>query len=325
MADNWTVTCHGRIHMSLIDLSGVTRRRYGGIGLMLESPITRIQVERARELTLTMPAGVEERTMEDAHAALRRFSNELGERPLSFRVTQHIPEHVGLGSKTALVLGLLAGARQALSLDVSDGQLKRFSGRGGTSGIGVHGFFFGGCIVDVGQPRSTPGAPFEPSNAAVPPSISVLGTRCEIPSQWKVHVLIPRGVRHSREDERALFREQTPIGEREALEVLALVHHGLIPAIRNADVATLADSLAELHEKGFKRRELDCQGTVVRSLYNNLRDHQLGAVGMSSLGPALYVISDSPETGSALRSIASGVEECLYIESAGRNEGFQAR
>ena len=322
---NVTLTCHARVHFALIDLSGVSRRKYGGVGMMLEMPTTSISVVPAPRLKLALPEGVENRTWDDAREALKRLSKEVGDICLSFRVMQHIEEHVGLGSKTALLLGLLATARQALSLDLSDDELKRLSGRGGTSGIGVHGFFVGGCIVDAGQPRDATGAAFLPSSAGVPPGISMLSKRCEIPTRWKIHIVIPPGIRHSPEDERALFREQTPIEEREALEALALVHHGVIPAILDADLAALADSLTELHKTGFKRRELDCQTAVVRDLYGFLREHRFGAVGMSSLGPALYIISDSPDTGNSLRSIASDVEGCVYIESAGYNRGFGSR
>lgn len=316
---------HSRLHLTLVDLAGVTRRKYGGIGMMLRSPVTVVRARSSNGLTLNFPPSLEHRTQGEALAALTRLADTVGTLPVEISVDRHIPEHVGLGSKTALVLGILAAARGALSLKVSDEKLQRLSGRGGTSGVGIHGFFLGGCTVDCGQERSDADFEFMPSSASQPTSASLLTSRYEIPPEWRIHLLIPAGFRRTVDQELALFRNTTPIPGDEVLHTLALVYHGVVPAIMRADLGVLAESLARIHQVGFKLREVDAQSQVVRDLYYELLRLDLGPVGISSWGPTIYIITraKAERSAEAISAIASSIPDCEYILTRGWNRGFE--
>src|SRR6187397_3143910 len=75
---------------------------------------------------------------------------------LSFRVSllTDIYEHVGLGTKTAVILGALQAAAIASGYKVSRAELQLLSGRGGASGVGIHAFFIGGLVIDAGHWQS---------------------------------------------------------------------------------------------------------------------------------------------------------------------------
>jgi len=319
------IKAHSRLHITLIDLGGVTRRKYGGVGMMLESPATAVTVRPSDTLALNLPSSAEERTRKEAVGLLTRLARKVRRLPLEINVDQHVPEHVGLGSKTALLLAILAAARRALSLKLSDGDLQHISGRGGTSGVGIHGFFLGGCTVDCGQHRSREDFEFLPSSASPPDTVSLLTSRHEIPAEWRIYLLIPPAIRRTIEQEVALFRENTPIPRDEVLDTLATVHHGVVPAVIRADLRLLTESLVHLHQIGFKRRELEAQSSLVKNLYRELCRRNLGAVGMSSWGPTIYVIAEPGAYRSAesTAAIAASISGCQYIATRGWNRGFE--
>lgn len=294
---------------------------------MLRTPQTTVRVAAARTLRVDFPNSLEERTIMEASAVLEELGRLVGEIPLKLDILDHIPEHVGLGSKTALLLGLLTAVREALALELSDSQLRILSGRGGTSGIGVHGFFTGGCIVDCGRRRTEGDADFVPSSNAPRDGVSQLIARYEIPQSWHVHIITPRGTVKSQAEEIEFFRQQTPISEIEVLRVLGLVYHGLLPALLEGNTSSLAASLQQIHQTGFKRRELETQAPEVQKMYGELVDSQIGAVGMSSLGPTLYVIAEANQdlVRSTVKALATRLPGTRYMETAGSNEGVSVQ
>ena len=290
--------------------------------MMLRAPYTLVEATPAEALSLKLPATIEARTKTDTLAALQRLSRDTGELPVSITVLEHVPEHVGLGSKTALVLAVLKAAVEVVRRDVSEHDLKRYSGRGGTSGVGVHGFFTGGLVADAGQDRASPNDQLVPSSSASPQDVSLVVSSRSIPKNWHINVLVPAGIRRNREQEMAFFAENTPVPEEEILQVLAAVHHGIVPAVAKADLLALTASLRLIHGMGFKRRALDGQAAGVRKLYVDLCEAGLGAVGMSSMGPAIYVITDSATADQRIRDITTGHRDCLCFTTRARNTGF---
>ena len=56
-----------------------------------------------------------------------------------------------LAPKTSLLLACLLAAKEELKLPLDMEALQFLSGRGGASGVGIHGFFTGGFLVDSGH------------------------------------------------------------------------------------------------------------------------------------------------------------------------------
>ena len=109
------------------------------------------------------------------------------------------------------------------------------------------------------------------------------------------------------------------------MKVLGAVYHGIVPSFADADLETLSAAVEEIQGTGFKRREIDRHGDVVRGLLHSLRVDERVARGMSSMGPLVYAIApqevDITENSEMSSVLAAGVE---YLGSvAGRNEGYE--
>src|ERR1035441_9185942 len=142
-------------------------------------------------------------------------------------------------------------------------QLQVLSGRGGTSGIGVNAFFKGGFLVD-GEHISQRDDPFLPSRLRLgfepPPTIN----RTRIPENWSFRLLLAPGRRLHGRGELEFFAQNTPIPAAEVFKTIALVYHGLIPAVASGDLHLLRETLQSIHKVGFKRRELTAQSVTVQ-------------------------------------------------------------
>lgn len=147
-----TVTAPSRLHFGLLDLGGASPRRYGGVGLMVDAFPTIVTARTARATTVTASAAVDR---QHRSAVMRALTELPHTRNVSVNIDSAAPPHLGLGSKTSLVLACLRAADELQPKSSGRAALQRASGRGGTSGIGVNGFFTGGFLLDAGTRRRT--------------------------------------------------------------------------------------------------------------------------------------------------------------------------
>jgi beta-RFAP synthase len=72
---------------------------------------------------------------------------------------------------------------------------------------------------------------------------------------------------------------------------MALVYHGIAPAILEADLDMLRRSIHDLQGVGFKRREIESTDAHVSDILDAVYAAvPTAAVGMSSMGPLVYVV-----------------------------------
>ena len=138
-------------------------------------------------------------------------------------------------------------------------------------------------------------------------------------------MILPPGEVREGPLERDFFRENTPIPAQEVFESISLVYHGIVPAVADGDLSSLRKTLAPLHQVGFKARELAAQSTTTRSAYNFMLCNTDNPVGMSSLGPLLYVISGPADTKIVSELSMRAVSEFggSYLGSfTGNNNGY---
>jgi beta-ribofuranosylaminobenzene 5'-phosphate synthase len=284
------INAYPRIHIGLIDLSGTTPRAYGGAGLYVDWPATVVEVSKAEESNLKAP-DLENRDREDLKEAIERWEQKTGSKSIDVDVKKVQPQHIGLGSKTALILSILSGANICWGLKYSSNEIQKMSCRGGVSGIGINAFYFGGFLVDSGHPQSVV-PPFKPSSHSIPEDIPSIMVRLDIPDFWEISLFLPDGNRLEGSDELDFFENHTPISELETLTSLSNIYHGVVPAFLDADLQLLSESLIRLHETGFKKCEVDFQSESVREVLQSLQQKPKVAAGMSSVGPLVYAIHE---------------------------------
>lgn len=294
-------------------------RSYGGAGFCITEPKTKVRIQSSTSQDIVGLAGLDAAARTSVRDLVDSLSKIRPENPFSLTIEAFAPQHVGFGSKTSLLLSIIAAANAYLKLRLTRGEMQRLSGRGGASGVGVHAFFRGGVICDGGhatQARLLPssgGRPIEP-----PPLLA----RLRFPPEWRALLLLPRERGPAGETEREFFAQNTPIPADEALQTIAALYHGILPAIRTGDLELLAEALARIHSMGFKRREVAFRGPAVAALLGELQKRRLAA-GMSSMGPLVYVIAT--QTDERALHYAEELARACGVETlgvvAGANEG----
>src|SRR4051794_26911220 len=140
-----------RLHFGLLGWGPGLHRQFGGLGLMIAPPAIELVAEPSRSPSVHGPlAGRVTRILDTLRS---RFAGPGFARPgirippVSVRIIEAPPEHVGLGVGTQLSLAIAeAVARLIGEPMLSVEQLAGFTGRGCRSGIGLHGFRQGGFL-----------------------------------------------------------------------------------------------------------------------------------------------------------------------------------
>jgi beta-ribofuranosylaminobenzene 5'-phosphate synthase len=319
------IIAHPRIHIGLADMGYASLRSFGGVGFSLDCEPTVVEFESCRTVEIDGTEVLDTRS----HLALSELVERLRavREKVGFRaIIKSVPrQHVGLGSKTSLVMSIIAGANAVNDLGFSNGEMQQLSGRGAASGVGLHAFFQGGIIWDAGH-RFVPGMRLSPSSAKPATSVPPLMARLPFPSEWCVALLLPDEPTMSGEDEVKFFSENAPVTKGDALETMAILYHGVLPAFVLADYDAIGLALQSLHRVGFKMRELQRCSTRGQSCLAAL--FQLGlAAGVSSVGPLLYVIipRSDRERLDQVRSVSSDFRVHTLSIASGWNSGHELR
>lgn len=305
-----------RLHFGLLDVSHATRNRYGGGGVALELPYVEVCAEKSERNILV---NYQSKAAADA---LHRYTQLTGQ-ACRVAVESEIPSHVGLGSHTATILAILKAACLCNDTRLSNDELQRLSGRGGTSGVGIHTFFRGGFVIDRGRADNVP-EPFRPSSAGNGFELPQLAFHCDFPENWAITLfLLFKTGAHGRAEEQ-FFSERTPVPEQESLLSVATMYHTIAAAVADHDLSALSLGLKTLSQTGFKMREINAQPPAIAALLESLWATGRCASGMSSMGPVVFAIHESHDTScrEALLSLAELYRPSLFVRTRARNGGF---
>lgn len=277
------VSAPTRLHFGLLHVpagdpgdTGVSPRRYGGLGLMLTSPRVVVRVELAEAWSSAGPSA------ERAESFARRVAPP----GVCCRVVveECPPEHSGLGVGTQLGLAVVEAARRELGLpDVGAVELARLSGRGERSAIGVHGSRTGGFLFDAGK---LPGQAVGTILAQVP-----------FPD-WPVLLIRPPGdAPWSGDAERHAFARPRPATAEVSARLAQLAITGVWPALLEGDYASFGDALHEYNRLAGEPFAADQGGPyaspAIRATVTRLRELGVKACGQSSWGPTVFGICAS--------------------------------
>lgn len=287
------ISTGSRLHFGLLCGDEQTGWKFGGIGMMIDSPGWKISLVAGdgptTEISADTPA---KRRISDV---LKKLSESVPQpTQMVIRVDEQIPFHQGLGSGTQLaiavataVLMLNGNGRPSSSLPLSESIC-----RATRSAIGTIGFDQGGFLVDHGKPPEDGVRKID---------------RLRFPDQWRVVVIGRRSVEGlSGVAEEDVFRCQRPMTDQQVSTQAKLLTDELIPALRQAEFAAFRDALekygAMVGEYFSPRQGSVFADPVMREVAAQLRQDGIPGAVQSSWGPAICIPVESQTAGDELRS-----------------------
>jgi beta-ribofuranosylaminobenzene 5'-phosphate synthase len=320
-----TVVAYPRLHLGLLDCGLTTSRRFGGLGFAVQGMPLTLSVRAGRPgPVVPQLAGLfdtlDEQACRDVYAALDRLGDVATLPSLTLTLESSPPQHVGLGTKTTLLLAALRGACAAACVRITPAALRRLSGRGGASGVGSATFFRGGFVVDAGHPR-TDGHGLRPSGALRPDRVPTVSLRTAMPSRWRVTLALSGAKGLSGAEEVEFFEKYTPIADEEVRRAITLAYHEVVPAVLERDLTALSEALTALQSVGFKRHEIEAQPAATRELLSRLQATPGVAAGMSSMGPMVFAVH-AGDAAAAVAGHVRDVDGTLFGPFPVRNRGY---
>ena len=287
----------GRLHLGFLDLNGGLGRKFGSIGMAIDSHYTDLQVSRSAQsqisgLTVSDPQYPRLLQIQsDFFASIGRHIEAI-DQTLSISIHQLIPEHAGLGSGTQLALSLGHALCQLYGIDANAEEIAQALGRGKRSGIGITSFEQGGFVIDAGiDSRST--------------SMPLTLMRLPFPSDWTVVLIFDKsqqGVHGA--VERSAFHD-LPAFPRHAAETIC--HRTLMqlaPALLSNNLDSFSEAVTEI-QRLIGSHFAPVQGgqyasAQVAELLDYARSLGFKGLAQSSWGPTGCIFTANPKSAHAL-------------------------
>ena len=288
-----------RLHLGLIDMNGSYGRLDGGIGLTIKDPNLLLYGEPAEKgITIEFDDKfpftdeIKHECNKKITAAAEKVINYYDvDEGFYFRVDKAYLPHSGLGSGTQIALSTGKLICEHIGQESNGYSLGKITGRGGTSGIGVFAFDYGGFIVDGGHSIKEKSS-FLPSSASKASPPQLFG-RYEFPDEWGVLLVILKSdVSVNGQKEVNIFQEYCPIDRNEVELYSHLIFVNLIPFLLEKDLPCFGNIINKIQTIGFKKIEVSLQSDNIKALMNKLTEIGAYAVGMSSFGPTVYSFYD---------------------------------
>ena len=290
-----TIESSARLHFGLLDLRGVSGRRFGGIGAPSPGLFVRVHVERSPTIEAEGPDA--DRATEFA----RRFAGRHGIRGGVRILVEHaIPSHAGLGSGTQLALSVARAMATLYDIPATASDLAQAVGRARRSAVGTWTFDGGGFVVEGGHRLD--------EADGTPPLIA----RVAFPARWRCVVVIPDARQGpSGEAEATAFASLPAPDAADVDRVATLVFLRMLPALAEDDVTSFGAALTEVQEINGRWFSPAQGGTFAPGpsamLIQRLLEWGAAGVGQSSWGPAVYAVVEGDERATDLASRAHDV------------------
>ena len=311
-----TVTTGARLHFGLLSHGLEGSRRFGGAGVMIDSPGFELCVEPAERTTCEAPDWVTKRVEGFVTAYRQNCWSKRPPRGCRIWVRRCVPAHVGLGSGTQLGMAVA----RALSLldggvDADPVELAKCVGRWLRSAVGVHGFGYVGVIGDAGKTDET--------------SIGSVLQRVDFPSSWRFLLVAPHGVSGvSGQAEREAFGRLPPMSQATTDQLRQVLLQELLPSVAEADFdrcgaalqcygGIVGEYFAPLQGGPYAEESME-------QLAEHLRQAGRTGIGQTSWGPTLFVLCRNSDDAAELRDRLLGPgqwDECEFRIAAPLNAG----
>ena len=311
-----------RLHLGLISMHKGGIRKNGGIGFSTKNPSGTLIMIKAREFCFedqrTIPFDSIE-IIQLYHFVESVFKKCSFDSHIHVELRGDLRTHAGMGSGTAVRLGILEGLFRINERQISRDVLVRKSERGGTSGIGINTYFSGGLVLDLGVPNNND--EFVPSSLGFRPPIPLNLPRVVMPN-WPICLCVPRSIpTKSQKQEIEFFSRAAPIDAMDSYKAAYESIFGIYASAVEGDYRSFCRSISALQETAWKSKEWREYGSEIRELETKLLEFGASAVGLSSLGPLLYCFGGS----ATLDRIARAEEflNCNVVKTIPCNSGRQ--
>jgi len=309
----FTAVAPARIHLSVFDMNRFAPGHPGGGGLGFA-----IRLYCQAEVSCT-EGGIE---VEHPRASIIRHFLIAMSRAVGYTggfhvvATDHGKEHVGLGSTSTLLTAVGNATNAALGSPLSSDQIRVLIGNNYVEetegGDVVFGFETG-----VGPAVSTHGG------------IGVMGDALSLVYQHpfaedkNVFIVIPpTGVSSAGEHEFDLLMTRArTLDYRDRELKVYMIMMDLIPAVERGDLKTIGDIMWEIEFRGSKRAEVEHHSFALYEYMSRLREAGLEFVAMSSVGPAIAIITE--KSRGDVESIVASLGLEIAVEAAVDNQGVQ--
>lgn len=301
------VRAPARLHFGFLDMHGGLGRRFGSIGLAVDTPALQLKASTAQRASAKGPESERVRTYMLAAAAHLDVSDAV-----AIEVEQAIPAHAGFGSGTQLALAIAAALARLNGRSVDLLDFADVLDRGNRSGVGLASFTQGGLIVDGGRDDS--GAP--------PPVIS----RMPWPEAWRVVLILDGGaigVHGGRESE--AFRDLPPFDEARAAEICRITLMQVLPGAATGDLDAFGRGITAIQDR-IGDYFAPHQGgryasAAVAEALKAVAAHGVSGYGQSSWGPTGFALMPSEHDAKELVASLGRPGRLRFVIARGRNEG----
>lgn len=315
------ITAFPRLHLTLIGMNEKCYRINGGIGFAINDPQLNLRINPSGffQLIDTRDTQLSQYQYDALSQNIEKArSQNLFKNNITVEISGEMGTHYGFGSETLIRLSCLEALFILNDCKYDPKLLISLSGRGGTSGIGIHTYFEGGMILDIG--RKHEGGPFNPSSYAENrKKVPLLLKRTPMP-KWNIGLCIPSEIpSKSVSEEKEFFDKTCPIEITQVYETLYHAVFGLNAAIEENDKLTFCKALKNIQNCAWKHAERKQYGVELSCLENNLYNCGAMAVGMSSLGPSLFFIAD--DIPSVINKMQNNTSKYKLINTYSINRG----
>lgn len=250
---------------------------YGSLGSVINTPSFTMEVCVNGKSTSSINSPSEE-----SRELIRNILKELKllDKGLTINLSGYLAHHVGLGSRTKIVMTTLKAIQKLLNPRLNLVKTATKFGVAQVSGIGLYTFLRGGFIVDTGLKKFMGKPPIHPK-----PLVRVLP-----PKNWRVIIALPEGVRGLREhEERDALDNVVSHPDQNVLYKNLLI---VLNSIRSGDFKLFGEAITKIQVltgRYFSKYQggiFCCEESEY--LANALAKAGALGIGQSSWGPLVY-------------------------------------
>lgn len=282
------INSFARINLGIIDLSSNPYRIDGTHGLYTNLKIATVKIKKNSSLVIDIHSEYKEPLIETVKRCLDYLKKKHKFENVYIHINSLYNRHIGLGSGTQISMSIVEAFNLLFSLDLSLNEKAFLASCGGTSGVGVYCFEYGGYVLDAGRLFPNEKDRIGPSEMfhfnKLPPLVSHL-----ILPNWSICFLLPKNDHYIEgKEEQKLFNEFTPIKQNETDAICKWILKGIMPSIIENNYLSFCYSLEQIMHLGFRAKEINYYGAYLQNRIAIMKKAGFQGIGMTSFGPTLF-------------------------------------